>query len=44
MPQTYALQIPVVAVAVSAPGLGGLFVAARIYDRNTRKLEARQGD
>jgi hypothetical protein len=29
---------------MSALGLGGLFVAARIYDRNTRKLEARQGD
>jgi uncharacterized protein YneF (UPF0154 family) len=44
MPQTHALQILVVAVAMSALGLGGLFVAARIYDRNTRKLEARQGD
>jgi hypothetical protein len=29
---------------MSALGLGGLFVAARIYDRNTRKLEAGQGD
>lgn len=44
MPQTHALQILAVAAAMSALGLGGLFVAARIYDRNTRKLEARQGD
>ena len=44
MPQNYALQILAVAVAISALGLGGLFVAARIYDRNTRRLEARQGD
>ena len=44
MPQTHALQILAVAVAKSALGLGGLFVAARIHDRNTRKLEARQGD
>lgn len=44
MPQTYAFQILAVAVAMSVLGLGGLFVAAQIYDRNTRKLEARRSD
>jgi len=44
LPQSYALQILMIAVAMSVLGLGGLFVAARIYDRNTRRLEARRGD
>jgi hypothetical protein len=42
--QTYALQILAIAVAMSALGLGGLFVAARVNDRSTRRLEARRGD
>jgi hypothetical protein len=29
---------------MSVLGLGGLFVAARLYDRKTRQREARQGD
>jgi hypothetical protein len=29
---------------MSVLGLGGLFVAARLYDRKTRQLEARRGD
>jgi uncharacterized protein YneF (UPF0154 family) len=44
MPQSYVLQILALAVAMSALGLGGLFIASRLYDRKTRQLEARRGD
>jgi len=36
MPQTKAFQILATAAAMSVLGLGGLFVAARLYDRKTR--------
>lgn len=44
MPQTCALQILTLAVAVSALGLGGLSVAARFDDRTTRRLDLGRGD
>jgi hypothetical protein len=44
MPQTCAFQILALAVAVSALGLGGLSVAARIHDRTTRRLDLRRSD
>lgn len=41
MTQGYAYQILALAIAMSVLGLGGVFIASRIYDRNTRRLEAR---
>ncbi len=44
MTQAYANQILVLALGMSVLGLGGLFIASRLYDRKTRQLEARRGD
>lgn len=42
MTQAYAYQILAVVIAMSVLALGGLSIASRIYDRNTRRLEARR--
>ncbi|MEL6062000.1 MULTISPECIES: hypothetical protein [unclassified Methylobacterium] len=44
MTQAYANQILALALGMSALGLGGVFIASRLYDRKTRQLEARRGD
>ncbi|WP_279600581.1 hypothetical protein [Methylobacterium sp. J-077] len=44
MTQAYANQILALVLGMSAIGLGGLFIASRLYDRKTRQLEARRGD
>ena len=42
MTQAYAYQILAFALVISILALGGLSIASRIYDRNTRRLEARR--
>lgn len=45
MTYAYALQIAGISAGLAVIILGGLFVASRIYDRNTRRIEARgEGD
>ncbi|MDP4025356.1 hypothetical protein Q8W71_22245 [Methylobacterium sp. NEAU 140] len=44
MTDAYALQIAGISAVLSILGLGSLLVAARIYDRNTRRLEAAARD
>lgn len=44
MTEAYALQIAGISLALSVLILGGLFVASRIFDRNTRRYEARKRD
>ncbi|MCJ2025343.1 hypothetical protein [Methylobacterium sp. J-067] len=39
MPLDYALQITAIAFGLSVLGLGGAFIASRIYDRNTRRYD-----
>lgn len=39
MPVDYALQIAAVAFGLSVLGLGGVFIASQIYDRNTRRYD-----
>ncbi|WP_020091296.1 hypothetical protein [Methylobacterium sp. 285MFTsu5.1] len=44
MTQAYANQILALALAMSATIFVGVWIASRIYDRNTRRLKARRGD
>ncbi|WP_457106625.1 hypothetical protein [Methylobacterium sp. P5_C11] len=44
MTQAYANQILGIALAMSAVTFAGVWIASRIYDHNTRKLEARRSD
>ena len=39
MPLGYALQLATVSLGLTALGLGGVFIASRIYDRNTRRYD-----
>lgn len=41
MTQSYAYQVLGLAVAMSAIAMVSVVVASRIYDRNTRRIEAR---
>lgn len=40
MTYAYALQIAGISAVLPVLGLGGLVITTRIYDRNTRRLEA----
>lgn len=42
MTEAYALQIAGVAAAISIIALTSVWIAARIFDRNTREIERRR--
>lgn len=39
MPLHYVLEMAAVSLGLSVLGLGGAFIASRIYDRNTRRYD-----
>lgn len=39
MPLHYVLEISAIGLGLSVLGLGGAFIASRIYDRNTRRYD-----